>query len=175
MEEKTVFNATQVVKRVNQLLEEGRKMKVFGLPYPPYCEDIVFNATNVNRQGWICTNSKVALSVVASATKIKIHTITGWCNLFKYVDNGKWEDTISQDGKYIKLDVMDNICQGMLLGFSDGVNLVNLGVIDDVFDYMDELEKLSNREIVVINKEFNNKTYSFNREPSQFFVYDRIL
>ena len=175
MEEKTVFNATQVVKRVNQLLEEGRKMKVFGLPYPPYCEDIVFADTNVNRQGWICTNSKVALSVVASATKIKIHTITGWCNLFKYVDNGKWEDTISQDGKYIKLDVMDNICQGMLLGFSDGVNLVNLGVIDDVFDYMDELEKLSNREIVVINKEFNNKTYSFNREPSQFFVYDRIL
>lgn len=175
MEEKTVFNATQVVKRVNQLLEEGRKMKVFGLPYPPYCEDIVFTDTNVNRQGWIYTNSKVALSVVASATKIKIHTITGWCNLFKYVDNGKWEDTISQDGKYIKLDVMDNICQGMLLGFSDGVNLVNLGVIDDVFDYMDELEKLSNREIVVINKEFNNKTYSFNREPSQFFVYDRIL
>lgn len=175
MEEKTVFNATQVVKRVNQLLEEGRKMKVFGLPYPPYCEDIVFTDTNVNRQGWICTHSKVVLSVVASATKIKIHTITGWCNLFKYVDNGKWEDTISQDGKYIKLDVMDNICQGMLLGFSDGVNLVNLGVIDDVFDYMDELEKLSNREIVVINKEFNNKTYSFNREPSQFFVYDRIL
>lgn len=175
MEEKTVFNATQVVKRVNQLLEEGRKMKVFGLPYPPYCEDIVFTDTNVNRQGGICTNSKVVLSVVASATKIKIHTITGWCNLFKYVDNGKWEDTISQDGKYIKLDVMDNICQGMLLGFSDGVNLVNLGVIDDVFDYMDELEKLSNREIVVINKEFNNKTYSFNREPSQFFVYDRIL
>ena len=175
MEEKTVFNATQVVKRVNQLLEEGRKMKVFGLPYPPYCEDIVFTDTNVNRQGWICTNSKVVLSVVASATKIKIHTITGWCNLFKYADNGKWEDTISKDGKYIKLDVMDDICPGMLLGFSDGTNIANLGIIYDVFDYLDELEKLSNRDIVVINKEFNNKTYSFNREPSQFFVYDRIL
>ena len=35
MEGKPVFNATQVVERVNQLLKEGRKMRVFGLPYPP--------------------------------------------------------------------------------------------------------------------------------------------
>lgn len=41
MEGKPVFNATQVVERVNQLLKEGRKMRVFGLPYPPYHEDIV--------------------------------------------------------------------------------------------------------------------------------------
>lgn len=34
MEGKPVFNATQVVERVNQLLKEGRKMRVFGLPYP---------------------------------------------------------------------------------------------------------------------------------------------
>lgn len=175
MEGKPVFNATQVVERVNQLLKEGRKMRVFGLPYPPYHEDIVFTDTNVNRQGWLCTNSKVALSVSASATKIKIHTITGWCNLFRYVDNGKWEDTISKDGKYIKLDIMDNICQGMLLGFSYGTNIANLGIIDDVFDYLDELEKLSNRDIVVINKEFNTKTYSFTKDPSNFFIYDRIL
>lgn len=80
-----------------------------------------------------------------------------------------------QDGKYIKLDVMDDICPGMLLGFSDGTNIANLGVIDDVFDYMDELEKLSNRDIVVINKEFNTKTYSFTKDPSNFFIYDRIL
>lgn len=175
MEEKTVFNAIRVVERVNQLIKEGKKLKVFGLPYPPYNEDIVFTDTNVNRQGWICTNSKVALSVLASATKIKIHTITGWCNLFKYVDNGKWEDTISKDGKYIKLDVMDDICPGMLLGFFDGLNLVNIGVIYDVFDYRDELEKLGNRDILVINNEFNTKTYSFTKDPSRFFVYDIIL
>ena len=175
MEGKPVFNATQVVERVNQLLKEGRKMRVFGLPYPPYHEDIVFTDTNVNRQGWLWTNSKVALSVSASATKIKIHTITGLSNLFRYVDNGKWEDTISKDGKYIKLDIMDNIGPGMLLGFSDGTNSANLGIIDDVFDYLDELEKLSNRDIVVINKEFNTKTYSFTKDPSNFFIYDRIL
>lgn len=58
MEGKPVFNATRVVERVNQLLKEGRKMRVFGLPYPPYHEDIVFTDTNVNRQGWLCTNSK---------------------------------------------------------------------------------------------------------------------
>ena len=70
---------------------------------------------------------------------------------------------------------MDDICPGMLLGFSDGTNIANLGVIDDVFDYMDELEELSNRDIVVINKEFNTKTYSFTKDHSNFFIYDRIL
>ena len=62
---KEVLNATQVVNRVNQLINEGKKLKVFGLPYPPYQEDLVFTDERINRQGWLCTNSKVTLSASA--------------------------------------------------------------------------------------------------------------
>ena len=39
---KEILNANQVVARVNQLINNGKKIKVFGLPYPPYKEDIIF-------------------------------------------------------------------------------------------------------------------------------------
>ena len=172
MEEKTVFNATQVVERVNQLLKEGRKMRVFGLPYPPYHEDIVFTDTNVNRQGWLCTNSKVALSVSASATKIKIHTITGWCNLFQYIENGKYIDTISEDGNYVGMQVMDDICPGMLLGESQEDKLINLGMIIDVVDDEDG----AIRTVTVVGTDFLERNYhSLAKEPSNYFVFDKIM
>lgn len=172
MEGKPVFNATQVVERVNQLLKEGRKMRVFGLPYPPYHEDIVFTDTNVNRQGWLCTNSKVALSVSASATKIKIHTITGWCNLFQYIENGKYIDTISEDGNYVGMQVMDDICPGMLLGESQEDKLINLGMIIDVVDDEDE----AIRTVTVVGTDFLERNYhSLAKEPSNYFVFDKIM
>ena len=172
MEEKTVFNATRVVERVNQLLKEGRKMRVFGLPYPPYHEDIVFTDTNVNRQGWLCTNSKVALSVSASATKIKIHTITGWCNLFQYIENGKYIDTISEDGNYVGMQVMDDICPGMLLGESQEDKLINLGMIIDVVDDEDG----AIRTVTVVGTDFLERNYhSLAKEPSNYFVFDKIM
>ena len=40
---KEVLTATKVVAKINQLINEGKKIKVFGLPYPPYQEDIVLN------------------------------------------------------------------------------------------------------------------------------------
>lgn len=172
MEGKPVFNATQVVERVNQLLKEGRKMRVFGLPYPPYHEDIVFTDTNVNRQGWLCTNSKVALSVSASATKIKIHTITGWCNLFQYIENGKYIDTISEDGNYVGMQVMDDICPGMLLGESQEDKLINLGMIIDVVDDEDG----AIRTVTVVGTDFLERNYhSLAKEPSNYFVFDKIM
>ena len=172
MEGKPVFNATQVVERVNQLLKEGRKMRVFGLPYPPYQEDIVFTDTNVNRQGWLCTNSKVALSVSASATKIKIHTITGWCNLFQSIENGKYIDTISEDGNYVGMQVMDDICPGMLLGESQEDKLINLGMIIDVVDDEDG----AIRTVTVVGTDFLERNYhSLAKEPSNYFVFDKIM
>lgn len=172
MEGKPVFNATQVVERVNQLLKEGRKMRVFGLPYPPYHEDIVFTDTNVNRQGWLCTTSKVALSVSASATKIKIHTITGWCNLFQYIENGKYIDTISEDGNYVGMQVMDDICPGMLLGESQEDKLINLGMIIDVVDDEDG----AIRTVTVVGTDFLERNYhSLAKEPSNYFVFDKIM
>ena len=131
---KEVLTATKVVAKIIQLINEGKKIKVFGLPYPPYQEDIVFTDEKVNRQGWLCTNSKVTLSASACATKIKIHTITGWCNLFQYVENGKYVDTISEDGQYIDMQVMDDICPGMLLGVAHADTHTNIGMILNVED-----------------------------------------
>lgn len=169
---KEVLTATKVVTRINQLINEGKKIKVFGLPYPPYQEDIIFTDDRVNRQGWLCTNSKVTLSAQACATKIKIHTITGWCNLFQYVENGKYVDTISEDGQYIGMQVMDDICPGMLLGVTNGNTSTNLGMIINVED--DEENNL--RAITIAGPEFTDKTYYFPvNEPTDYFVFDKIM
>lgn len=172
---KEVLNATKVVARVNQLIQEGKKIKVFGLPYPPYQEDIVFTDEKVNRQDWICTNSKVTLSASACATKIKIHTITGWCTLFKYVENGKWVDTISEDGQYVGMQVTDDICPGMLLGAFDTDKLINLGMILDVTDN----EEGTLRTVTSINRDFSEGLYHFPshtpEENGKYFVFDRIM
>lgn len=169
---KEVLNATQVVNRVNQLINEGKKLKVFGLPYPPYQEDLVFTDERINRQGWLCTDSKVTLSASACATKIKIHTITGWCNLFQYVENGKYIDTLSEDGNYVGMQVMDDICPGMLLGESQEDKLINLGMIIDVMD--DEAEAI--RTVTVVGTDFLERNYhSLAKEPSSYFVFDKIM
>ena len=169
---KEVLTATKVVAKINQLINEGKKIKVFGLPYPPDKEDIVFTDEKVNRQGWICTNSKVTLSASACATKIKIHTITGWCTLFKYVENGKWVDTISEDGQYVGMQVTDDICHGMLLGVSQNENLHNLGMILNVED---DLEN-DMRAIVIARHDFREKAYYFPvNEATDYFVFDRII
>lgn len=169
---KEVLTATKVVTRINQLINEGKKIKVFGLPYPPYQEDVIFTDDRVNRQGWLCTNSKVTLSAQACATKIKIHTITGWCNLFQYVENGKYVDTISEDGQYIGMQVMDDICPGMLLGVINGNTSTNLGMIINVED--DEENNL--RAITIAGPEFTDKIYYFTvNEPTDYFVFDRIM
>lgn len=169
---KELLSATQVVARVNQLVNGGKKLKVFGLPYPPYQEDLVFTDEKVNRQGWLCTNSKVTLSASACATKIKIHTITGWCNLFKYVEKGKYIDTISEDGNYVGMQVVDDICPGMLLGAPDGEKSINLGMITDVIDNEDE----TIRTVITIDKDFGERLYYFPvKEPLDYFVFDRIM
>lgn len=170
---KEVLTATKVVTRINQLINEGKKIKVFGLPYPPYQEDIVFTDEKVNRQGWLCTNSKVTLSAQACATKIKIHTITGWCNLFQYVENGKYVDTISEDGQYIGMQVMDDICPGMLLGVNGTQgNLINLGMILNVEDNDDN----SLRAVTIVGHNFLEKTFYFPmKEATDHFVFDKIM
>lgn len=172
---KELLNATQVVNRVNQLINEGKKLKVFGLPYPPYQEDLVFTDERINRQGWLCTNSKVTLSASACATKIKIHTITGWYNLFKYVENGKYVDTISEDGKYVGMGVTEDICPGMLLGAFDTDKLINLGMISDVVN--NEEETLCT--VTTINRDFSEGLYHFPshtpEENGKYFVFDRIM
>lgn len=172
---KEILNATKVVDKVNQLISEGKKIKVFGLPYPPYQEDIVFTDTKVNRQGWLCTNSKVTLSVAACATKIKIHTITGWSNLFKYMGNGRYVDTISEDGKYIGMFITEDICPGMLLGAFDTDKLINLGMILDVTDN----EEGTLRTVTSINRDFSEGLYHFPshtpEENGKYFVFDRLM
>ena len=40
---KEILNANQVVARVNQLINNGKKIKVFVLPYPPYKDEFLFN------------------------------------------------------------------------------------------------------------------------------------
>lgn len=169
---KEILNANQVVARVNQLINNGKKIKVFGLPYPPYKEDIVFTDEKVNRQGWLCTNSKVTLSVSACASKIKIHTITGWCNLFQYVENGKYVDTISEDGQYIDMQVMDDICPGMLLGVAHADTHTNIGMILNVED--DEENNV--RSITIVGENFSEKIYHFSlKEATNYFVFDKVM
>ena len=169
---KEVLTATKVVAKINQLINEGKKIKVFGLPYPPYQEDIVFTDEKVNRQGWLCTNSKVTLSASACATKIKIHTITGWCNLFQYVENGKYVDTISEDGQYIDMQVMDEICPGMLLGVAHADTHTNIGMILNVED--DEANNV--RAITIAGPDFMEKThYLPMNEATNYFVFDKIM
>lgn len=169
---KEILNANQVVARVNQLINNGKKIKVFGLPYPPYKEDIVFTDEKVNRQGWLCTNSKVILSVSACASKIKIHTITGWCNLFKYIENGKWVDTLSEDEGYVGMYIQDDICPGMLLGVTCQKFMANIGMIINVED--DEENNV--RSITIVGENFSEKIYHFSlKEATNYFVFDKVM
>lgn len=167
---KELLNATKIVNRVNQLLQDGKKLRVFGLPFPPYYDDLVFTDEKINRTGWLCTSSKIALSVSACATKIKIRTITGWCYLFKYVENGEYIDTMSEDGKYIHMSITDDICHGMLLGVKDDDRVYNIGMIVDILD--DE----NIRKIVTTNVHLNEVSNYFRiNEETNYFVLDRII
>ncbi len=169
---KELLNATKIVNRVNQLLQDGKKLRVFGLPFPPYYDNLVFTDEKINRTGWLCTSSKIALSVSDCATKIKIRTITGWCYLFQYVENGKYVDTISEDGQYIGMQVMDDICPGMLLGVAHADTHTNLGMILNVKD--DEVNNV--RAIVIAGPDFMEKThYIPMNEATNYFVLDKIM
>ena len=173
------LTAIQIVNRVNELIKMGRKIRVFGLPYPPYQEELVFTDEKINRSGWLCTDSKITLSASACASHIKIRTITGWCSLFRYLDNGQWEDTLDKTGHYVNMKVTEDICPGMIFGMLDKEsNLpINLGPIIDIEDCEDEGEEV--RFITVCNINFQDNPYAFLKTDlegmADYFVADMVM
>lgn len=177
---------TDILEIVNDLIEKGKKIKVFGLPYPPYQEDIVFTDEKVTRRGYICTDRGLTLDISGVATKLKIHTITGWSPLFKYKKNGIYELLISDDDRFIILDVDgDDICPGMLLAHRSygcyGSYMVNEGMIAKVENAINENDGKEIRKIAIIDKDFVDTELLFKfktdeeAEDRNWAVYDVIL
>ena len=70
------------------------------------------------------------------------------------------------------MQVMDDICPGMLLGESQEDKLINLGMIIDVMDDEDE----AIRTVTVVGTDFLERNYhSLAKEPSSYFVFDKIM
>lgn len=177
---------TDILGIVNDLIKEGKKIKVFGLPFPPYMEDIVFTDEKVTRRGYICTDSDLVLDIYGVATKLKIHTITGWSPIFKYKSNGVYEFLISDDNRFVVLDVDgEDICPGMLLArrsyTCSGLYIVNDGMISKVENVINENDGKEVRKISIIDKEFVETELLFKfktgeeAEDRNWAVYDLIF
>ena len=177
---------TDILGIVNDLIQGGKKIKVFGLPFPPYKEDIVFTDEKVTRGGYICTDSGLTLDISGVATKLKIHTITGWSPIFKYKSNGVYEFLISDDNRFILLEVDgDDICPGMLLAHRSygcyGSYMGNEGMIAKVENVINENDGKEVRKISIIDNEFVETELLFKfktgkeAEDRNWAVYDLIF
>lgn len=179
---------TDILGIVNDLIQGGKKIKVFGLPFPPYKEDIVFTDEKVTRRGYICTDSGLTLDISGVATKLKIHTITGWSPIFKYKSNGVYESLISDDNRFVVLDVDgEDICPGMLLArrvyYCYGSYMVNYGMIAKVENVINENDGEEIRKISIIDNEFGETELLFKFKTGEeadnrkynLAVYDLIF
>lgn len=179
---------TDILGIVNDLIQGGKKIKVFRLPYPPYQEDIVFTDEKVTRRGYICTGSGLTLDISGIATKLKIHTITGWSPIFKYKSNGVYEFLISDDNRFVVLDVDgEDICPGMLLARRSyncyGSYMVNEGMIAKVENVINENDGKEIRKISIIDREFLEYEFLFKFKTGEeaddrkynWAVYDLIF
>lgn len=113
---KTLLNRTEVIAKVNELIQAGKKLQVFKLPYPPYHEPLKYSDPKNTRVGTVLTESDVSHYIEEVATKIKIHTITGWTSIFKYEGDGKYSLAFDKEKNWVVLNLLDpEVCEGMIL------------------------------------------------------------
>lgn len=177
---------TDILGIVNDLIKEGKKIKVFGLPFPPYKEDIVFTDEKVTRKNYICTDSGLVLDIYGVATKLKIHTITGWSPIFRRKQKGMYEFLISDDNRFVVLDVDgEDICPGMLLVRGSytcsGLYVFNEGMISKVENVINENDGKEVRKISIIDNDFMEYEFLFKFKTEEesddrnWVVYDLIF
>lgn len=179
----------EVVGIINDLILKGKKIRVFGLPYPPYKEDIVFTDTRVVHKHYLKTDTGIALDVLGVATKLKIHTLTGWSPIFeKGNGSGIYKLLLSDDNRFVTLKVDDeSICPGMLLArmsYKNGMPVMNNeGVISEIEDLVNENDGSDIRKITIMGDDFYTYPFLFKFKDGEegdlrkdrWAVYDVIL
>lgn len=170
---KEVVKSKDLVRVCNSLIKAGLKIKVFGLAYPPYQEDIVFTDEKVNRTGFICTDSKVALDCHGAASKLKVRTLTGHTRFLTHKERDEYELNILPDNSWVCINPIDqdDISQGMLLVHNNR----NLGMIIDLADS----EEKNSIWITVVDENLNTVSYEIDldksRDEMEFMVLDKII
>lgn len=178
-----------LIKLCNSLIESGVQIRVFGLNYKPYYEDIIITDENVVRNGFINTKSGIAIDCRAiAANRLKVRTLTGFSRLFTKIEG---EDTyrvnLVKDNKWVKIlpKDYDNIAPGMLLIMKanplQNIKETNLGMILDVIN-MDPEESISGSTLglKVINESLSEVNYEVNLDDldnpdPNIYILDRVL